>query len=115
MNLSYTAMRRNKTLLSKVAVPRISNVNPTRCIRGNKLNSDGFCLDIAFISQIVYVVPTGIQKSHPCLVHMRLAVGIVSFIVRHRARGDDDQAMPGVRMPAGASPGRPNIALHVHV
>ena len=100
---------------SEMTVPRIYNVNPARCIRRNKLNSDRFRLDIAFVPQDVYVVPTGIQKSHPCFVPMRLAVGIVTFIIRHRSRRDDDEAVPRVRMPTGASAGRQDIALHVHV
>ena len=91
------------------------DVDPARRICGNKLNSDSFCLNIAFISEDMYVVSTRIDKPHPCFVHMRLAVGIVTFIIRHRSRRDDDQAMPRVRMPAGASAGRPDIALHVHV
>jgi hypothetical protein len=75
---------------SEVTVPRICNIDPARRICGNKLNSDRFCLDIAFIPEDVYVVPTRIDEPHPCFVHMRLAVGVVTFIIRQRSRRDDD-------------------------
>ena len=99
----------------EVAVPRIGNLNPALGICGNDLDGNGFRLDSAFIPQDVHVFSTGINKRHPRLVHMWLAFGIVPFIIRHRSRSDDDQAVPRVRMPAGASSGGPDIALHVHV
>lgn len=45
-------------------------------------------------------------------VHMRRATGIISFIVRHRPRRDDDQAVAGMRVPPGASSWLPHTALH---
>ena len=56
-----------RSSMSEVAVPGICNVNPTRRICGNELNGDGLCLDIAFVPEDVYVVTTGIDKSHPRL------------------------------------------------
>jgi hypothetical protein len=48
-----------------MTVPRISNIDPTRRIRRNELNSDGFCFYIAFVPQEVYVVTTRIDKPIP--------------------------------------------------
>src|ERR1700677_4532743 len=93
----------NQPSMSEVAVSRMCNVNPTHRICRNELNSDGLCLDIALVPEDVYVVTAGIDKPHARFVHMRLAVGIVPLIIRHRSGRDDDQAMPGVRVPTRAS------------
>jgi len=45
-------------------------------------DSDGACLDGAFVPEDVHVVTTGIDKPRLLCVHSGLAVGIVSFIVR---------------------------------
>jgi hypothetical protein len=100
---------------AEVAVSGIGNVNSTRRICGNELNGDGPCFDIAFVPEVVYVFTTGIDKSHPLCVYVRPALGIVPFIVRHGPLRDDDQAMPGVHVPASASARRPDIALHIDV
>jgi hypothetical protein len=100
---------------AEVAVPGICNVNPTRRICGKELNGDGPCFNIAFVSEVVYVFTTGIDKSHPLCVYVRPALGIVPFIVRHGPGRDDDQAMPGVHVPASASARRPDVALHIDV
>src|SRR5271155_4084163 len=100
---------------SEVTVPRVCNVNPTRRICRNELDSDGFCLDGTFVPEDVHVIATRIYKRHSCFVHMWFAVWIVPFITRHRSCRDDDQAMPRVRVPACASARLPDIALHVHI
>ena len=56
-----------------------------------------------------------IDKRHARGVHVRLAFGIVCPVLRHRTRCDDDQAVPRVRVPAGASSRLPHIALDVQV
>ena len=101
--------------MSEVTVTRICNVNPTHRICRNELNSDGLCLDIALVPEDVYVVATGIDKPHPRFVHMRLALGIVPFIIRDRSGRDDDQAMPWMRVPTRTSARCPGIALHIDV
>ena len=61
------------------------------------------------------MVAARIDKAHPLRVHLRPASAIVSFVGRHGSLGDDDQAMAGMCVPAGASSGRPDVALHVQV
>jgi len=100
---------------SEVAVPRVNDFNPARGIRGNNLDSDSSRLNIALVSEDVYVIASWVDKPHSCFVHMRLAAGIVAFIFRHCPSGDDDQAMARVRVPAAASAGRKDIVLDVHV
>jgi hypothetical protein len=88
-----------------VTVSRVCDVDPPRGICWKELHCDGLCFDSSFVPQDVYMSATGIDKCHPCFVYMRFAGGIVAFIVRHRSGSDDDQAMPRMRVPAGASPG----------
>jgi hypothetical protein len=101
--------------LSKVAVSRVCNVNPSWDIGWDELYRDGRRFNSAFVPEDVYVIATGIDKRHSCFVHMRLASVIVSFIVGHRAGRDDNQALSRVRVPTGTSSGRPDIVLNIYV
>ena len=109
--------RRISPSSSEMAVPRIWSVNPTRLTCRNELHSDGLCLDGAFVSDNVHVGTTGIDKPHPCCVHMGLALGIVPLIgrYRYRSRRDGDQAMARVRVPAGATSWLPDVALYEQI
>jgi hypothetical protein len=73
------------------------------------------CHAVAFVPDDVYVVATGIDKRHAFGIHEGLALGIGPFILRYGSRCDDDQAMPGVCVPAGASSRLPEVALEVQV
>ena len=99
----------------EVAGPGISNVNPTRRICRNELNGDSSRFDIAFVPKVVYVFTTRINKAHPLCLHVRPTLGIVPYIVRHGPGCDDNQALPGMHVPACASARSPGIALHIHV
>src|ERR1017187_43007 len=99
----------------EVAGSGICNVNPTRRICRNELNGDSSRFNIAFVPKVVYVFTTGINKAHPLCVHVRPALGIVPFIVGHGPVCDDNQALPGMHVPASASARSPGIALHIHV
>lgn len=88
-----------------MAVPWVCDVKPTRHPCWNQLDSNGSSDHIALVSNDVDVVTRGVGKRHVSVIDVRLAVGIVAFILRDRARCDDDQAMPRVCMPASASPG----------
>jgi hypothetical protein len=105
----------NSPSCSEMAVPRVCSVNPSRRVCRNELDSNGGCLDGAFVPDDVDMVTTGIDKTHPCCVHMGRAVGIVPFIGRHCSRCDGDQAMARVSVPAGGSSRVPDVALDVHV
>jgi len=74
--------RRISSTSSERAVPRVFSVNPTRLTCRNELDSDGACLECAFVAEDVHVGTTGIDKPRPLCVHSGLAVGIVPFIVR---------------------------------
>src|SRR5205814_6000885 len=101
--------------LSEVAVPRVCNVNPARRSCRNELDGNSLRYDLCFIPKDVHVAATRIHKPHPVCVEMGLAVGIIPFVAGHCSLRNNDQAFAGVRMPAGASSGLPNIALHVQV
>src|ERR1039458_1888851 len=68
---------------SEGAVPRIWGVNPTRLTCWNEPESNDLCLDIAFVSDDVYVATTKIDKRHPRCVHVRRAFGIVRLIMSY--------------------------------
>jgi hypothetical protein len=53
--------------MKKTSKVRPANVNPTRGICGNELDSDSFCLDSAFVPKNVHVIATRIEKGHSCL------------------------------------------------
>ena len=101
--------------LSEVAVTGVCDVDSTRGIGGDELNRDGLGLNIAFVAEVVYVAAAGIDKTHSFCVDVRFAVGIVPFIVGDGSGGDDDEAMTRVRVPAGASAGRPDVVLDVDI
>ena len=61
------------------------------------------------------MIATRIEKCHPSFVHMRFPSRIMAFIICHCSGGDDDHTMPRMRVPAGASPGCPDITLHIDV
>src|SRR5271169_2241750 len=87
---SNVAWRRFRPSLSERAVPRIVFVNPTRLACWNEPESNDLCLDVAFVSDVVYVATPTIDKCHPRCVHVRRATGIVPVIVSYRSGGDDD-------------------------
>ena len=70
---------------------------------------------VPLVPDDVHVSATGINERHPLCVDLGLAFGIVTFVVRDRSLGDDDQAMARVRVPAGTSSRLPDVALHVQV
>ena len=98
---------------SKVAVPWVLGVNPADRSFRNELDSDLFRHDVAFVSEYVHVTTSGIDESHAPRVHVRLAIWVVRVITCHCTVGDNDQAMSGVRVPAGATTRLPDITLHV--
>jgi hypothetical protein len=61
------------------------------------------------------MVTVRIDKRHALGIDVGLTVTIRVLILRHRSRCDDDQAMPRVSVPAGASSRLPHIALDVQV
>jgi len=61
---------------SSIAAP------PGGTIEIEQPDSDGACLDGAFVPEDVRAVTTGIDKPRLLCVHSGLAVGIVPFIVR---------------------------------
>jgi hypothetical protein len=61
------------------------------------------------------VVAALVDKAHPLRVDVRLARRVVALVHGHRAGGDDDQAVAGMRVPAGGAAGLPDIALDVQV
>ena len=90
---------------SECAVTRIGYIDAARLAGRYHLESDSLRLDISFIAHVVRVVTPGVDKCHPCRVDIRLALRIIAFVIRHRPGRDDDQAMSGMRVPAGAPPG----------
>src|SRR5688500_10605558 len=76
---------------SERAVARILGVDSPQRVSRDELNGDRACLDAAFVPEVVHVIPTGIDESHPDRVHLRPAVAIVTVIGGHGPGGDDDQ------------------------
>jgi hypothetical protein len=99
----------------EVTVTWICNVDPARCTCRYELDDDGLRYNIAFVAEDVYVIAAGIDKRHVLGVDVGLAVGIVAEVVGHRSFGDDDQAMPGMCVPTGASSRLPDVSLHVQI
>jgi hypothetical protein len=95
---------------SEVTISRIWSVNPSWLACGNEPDGDCICLDIPFVTNNMYVGTTEFNKRHPGGVDPRRATEIVRFVPRYRSRGNDDQGIAGVSMPAGASSWLPNIA-----
>jgi hypothetical protein len=65
--------RRISLSSSERGVPRGWSVNPTRLTCRNEPDGDDLCLDCAFVSDDVHVATTGVNKRHPCGVHVRRA------------------------------------------
>jgi hypothetical protein len=65
-------------------------IDSSRRTCGNELNCDGCRRFGAFVANNVHVVATGIDERHPLGVHLRLALGIIAFVVSDRSGGDDD-------------------------
>jgi hypothetical protein len=61
------------------------------------------------------MIMVGINKAHTLGIDVGLAVKFRSFILRHRSGRDDDEAVPRVSVPAGASARLPHIALDVQL
>ena len=100
----------------KRTVSRVGNVNSALGAGWNELNSDGLRLRAGFIPDDVPVVmPTLINERHALAIHMGRAVGVVTFVVRHRSLRNDDQAVTRMGVPAGGSTGLPGVLLHVQI
>ena len=111
----YTLAARAGALSLEVAIPWVCNINPTGRTRRNNLDGGSLRHHVSFVPKNVYVITTGVDKAHPLRVHVRLAGGIVPFVIGYRSGRDDDQATSRVRVPASASAGGPDITLHVDV
>src|SRR5262245_12442410 len=101
--------------LSKPAGTGIGGVDAACRASRNDLHGYGSRFDGALIPQIVHVVTARIDKAHSGRVDGGFTVGIVSLVDRDGSLGDDDQAMPGVGVPAGAASGSPDVVLNVEV
>ncbi len=88
---------------SEVAVAWIGNIDPARCTGGYELDDDGLCHYFAFVPEDMDVTAARIDKRHVLGIDVGLAVRIVAEVVGHRSFGDDDQAVPRVRVPTGTS------------
>jgi hypothetical protein len=99
----------------EMAMSWVCNVNSTCLTRRNELDGGGSRHGAAFVPNDVCVIMMGIGKRHVSGIDVGVAVGIVLLILGHRARCDDNQAMPRVCVPAGASSRVPHIALYVQV
>jgi hypothetical protein len=78
-------------------------VNFPRCTCRHELDSYVACRDCFFVSDDVCVIAAGVNERHPSCVHVRFALGIVTFIIRQSPRCDDDQAVTRVGVPARGS------------
>ena len=61
------------------------------------------------------VIAAFVYQRHPSRVHVRRAMPVVALVVGDGARGDDDQAVAGMAVPAGGSARLPDVALDVEV
>ena len=91
-------LKGRKERLSSPAPPRslertvagICGINTAWLARWNQPESNDLGFDCAFISDVVYVAATTIDKCHPHCVDVRRATGIVPVIMSDRSRGDND-------------------------
>src|SRR5206468_3601097 len=109
------AVASNRPSPLEVAVPRVCNVDATRLTCRNEPDGDDLCRDIAFVSDDVHVVTTGVNKRHPRCVHLRRAAGIVPLILCHGSCRDNDQGLAKMRVPACASSRLPNVVQDIPV
>ena len=68
---------------------------------------------VSFVADDVYMVATVIDEGHVPGIDVGLAVGVGPVILRDGSCCDNDEAMAGVCVPAGASSGLPDIALDI--
>ena len=102
-------MASNRPSRLEGAVSRVCNVDAARLTCRNEPDGDDLCRDIAFVSDDVHVVTTGVNKRHARCVHFRRAAGIVALILSDCSCRDNDEGMARVRVPACASSRLPNI------
>ena len=114
-DLGTAGVASNRSVALKVTVAGICNVDPARRTCRYELDDDGLCHDVAFVAEDMYVITAGIDERHILGVDVGLAIGIVAEVVGHRSFGDDDEAMPRVRVPTGASSRLPDIALDIQI
>lgn len=86
-------------------------------IEGNKLYGDCGSRNRAFVADDVHVTVTGIDECGGRLagnegVHVALA-GVI--VIRDGSRGNNDEAVARVGVPAGTSSCGPDVALHIEV
>jgi tetratricopeptide (TPR) repeat protein len=106
-----TALRR----VSEGAAGRPFGVHPPHGARRNELDGDRPRLDRVLVPQHVEVVAPLIHEAHALRIDVGRARRIVPIVRSHRTGGDDDQAVAGMRVPAGGPSGRPDVALDVEV
>ena len=95
--------------------PRVRGVNAAWLPRRYQLNRYGPSHAVPLVPNDVGMIIVGIDEAHTFGIHVGLAVGVGSLILRYRSGGDDDEAMPGVSVPTGASSRLPFIALDVEM
>ena len=72
------------------------HINSTWLPRWYYLESNGLRFDISLVAYIVRMVTALIDKRHSCRISMRLALRVITFIVRHSSGRDDNQTVTGV-------------------
>src|SRR5579871_1428161 len=99
----------------EVAVSWVWNVDSACGACGDELDRGGLRHVVSFVSDDVYVVATVIDEGHVPGIDVGFAVGVGPVVLRDGSCGDNDEAMAGVCVPAGASSGLPDIALDIEV
>ena len=108
--------RLNPLLQGARAVRRhVGHFDTPQRARRNQLHRDRLRYIRGFIPDEVGMSAAFINKRHSRGVNLGRTRRVVTLVVRNRSCRNDDQAMPGVRVPARRPSCQPGIALHIQV